>query len=100
MCVLIGRCALDCALFIAAKKNPAQTNRLLSVQIADEHLVSAFFYEHVQKDIRVLANCLRHSPDESILLVHFALHKLKSDSKEYKCNHSNTKEDRLKVSDH
>ena len=53
----ILRLLLDCALFIAAKKNPAQTNRLLSVQIADEQAVSAFFYEHVQKDIRVFVRC-------------------------------------------
>jgi hypothetical protein len=92
----ILRLLLDCTLYIASKERPTETNRLLSVQIADEHELSVFFYDHVQRDIRVLANCLRHSPDESILLMHFALNKLKLESKEYKCNQLASKEDRLK----
>ena len=32
-----------------------------------------FFADQVMRDVKVVANCLQHSPEESLLLIHFIL---------------------------
>ena len=93
-CVL--RLLLDVAMYIAAKLKPAEANAALTVPFGDPEAAAPFFYAHVLKDVRLLANCMQHSPDESLLFVHYALNVMKR-STQPPINMWRTKHDRINV---
>jgi hypothetical protein len=65
----IIRLILDCTLYIASihSKN---TSVLLTEQHVDDR---EFFANQILKDVELLSACLQHSPEESLLLVHYLL---------------------------
>ena len=79
----ILRLILDSVLYLSSTENPRDTAELLTV-VENCHDTAEFFLLQINKDIRVLANVLQHSPDESLLLVHFLL----SQAKLYQTNRS------------
>ena len=94
-CVL--RLLVDVAMFIAAKLKPTEANAALTVPFGDPAAAAPFYYAHVLKDVRVLANCMQHSPDESLLFVHHALNVMKR-SPQPPINMWRTKDERINVS--
>ncbi len=58
--------------------------------------MAQFFADQVVKDVKLLAQCLQHSPDESVLLIHHILSqvKLTGDRKRKECVEMSSKEAR------
>jgi len=68
-CIL--RLFLHSVLYLCAIEKKDLSN-IMSSQVKFDD----FFAEQIIKDINILSNCLHHSPDESILIVHFLLSQL------------------------
>ncbi len=60
--------------------------------------MAQFFADQVVKDVKLLAECLQHSPDESVLLIHHILSRAKMTGgrkrKEEACMEKSSKEAR------
>ena len=78
---IIIRLILDCTLYMSAIKRAGETKKLLMDGGNKRTDVAQYFADHIVKDVKILANCLQHSPEESLLLVHFMLNKIKLDGK-------------------
>ena len=65
---IIIRLLLDCTLYISSLYSD-RASVLLGANY--RHNVSQYFADHIVKDLKVLSNCLQHSPEESLLLIHF-----------------------------
>lgn len=74
------RLILDCVLLLASEKNSQEAFKVLnpSIQVNQEDLVE-FFNSRIKLDLKHLSECLQHSPEESLLLVHFILNNLNKD---------------------
>jgi hypothetical protein len=88
----ILRLLLDCVLFISSKLNDQN--------LIFDSLNSEYFYQQILVDIKKLSNSIHHSPDESLLFIHFILNELKNFSSiqnqyEYKSS-LKEKKDRIK----
>lgn len=75
----IIRLLLDCTLYLSALES--EKSRCLisnSLNIRGQGDLAKFYADHVSKDINILSKCLQHSPEESMMLIHHLLSKLKN----------------------
>jgi len=73
---IIVRLILDCSLYLSSLHSDRDVRSIL---MTDNNVddVSKFFAEQVATDVKILSHCLQHSPDESLLLIHYMLSKVK-----------------------
>ena len=65
----ILRLILDGTLYLSTIKSDDAKALILN----QNQNVKDFFADQIIKDINILSNCLQHSPDESLLIIHFLL---------------------------
>ncbi|CAF0865868.1 unnamed protein product [Brachionus calyciflorus] len=73
------RLLLDCSLYLSAKQNLNHTSQIINSPIIDIKDVQEFFLKRIKSDLKILSDCIDHSPEESLLLVHFILNKMDQD---------------------
>ena len=72
---IILRLMLDCTLYLSSLHSEKAVKGMLSENKPVD--VAQFFADQVVKDVKILAHCLQHSPDESLLLIHHMLYQVK-----------------------
>ena len=97
-CIL--RLILDCTMYLSSFKSIEDAIKVLNASMKED--LGEILLKQIKQQIKTLAKCLQHSPDETLLFVHFLLNQLKT------CKHRNplnfdgylkTKEDRVKYED-
>ena len=67
---IMMRLILDCTLYISS----LYSDKVGVLVVADYRRdMSRYFADHIVKDIKVLSNCLQHTPEESLILIHYVL---------------------------
>ena len=100
-CIL--RLLLDCTMYLSSFKSIDEAIKIVNSSIIlNKEDLCEILLKQIKQQIKTLAKCLQHSPDETLLFIHFLLNQLKVFKPRNIPNfdgYLKTKEDRVKYED-